>query len=337
MKYSPRSPRAKSPSSPQTDESPEAASEDRLQKVLSAAGIGSRRHCEEMILAGRVEINGQTVTELGIKVDPARQKIVVDGEALRRTKLVYYLVNKPEGVLSTNYDPGGRPRVIDLLPEISGHLFTVGRLDQSSEGLILVTNDGDLANRLTHPRYGVAKTYQALVVGEFTQGEATVLTKGVRLAEGWAKAQEVKIRSQRGKCTLLEIVLSEGRNREIRRLLARVGHKVLKLKRVAIASIRLGDLAVGEFRRLRTDEVETLRKAARAGRSQRKPALAAAAECTPRPKPRSKPARAGERSSTGKRGSSRTPRGPGGEPRQQQGAKRQPGAKRPPRGKGRRP
>jgi 23S rRNA pseudouridine2605 synthase len=180
---------------------------------------------------------------------------------------VYYLVNKPPGVLSTNYDQAGRPRVIDLLPEVSGHLFTVGRLDQSSEGLILVTNDGDLANRLTHPRYGVPKTYHALVAGEFTPAEADVLTRGVRLAEGWAKAQRVKIRSQRGKSTLLEIVLTEGRNREIRRLLARVGHKVLRLKRVGIASIRLADLEPGEFRRLRPDELVELQKAARRGRA----------------------------------------------------------------------
>jgi 23S rRNA pseudouridine2605 synthase len=142
-------------------------------------------------------------------------------------------------------------------------LFTVGRLDQSSEGLILVTNDGELANRLTHPRYGVEKTYHALVAGDFTPGEAAVLTSGVRLAEGWAKAERVKIRSQRGKSTLLEIVLAEGRNREIRRLLARVGHKVLRLKRVGIASIRLADLAPGEFRRLRADELAALKQAAR--------------------------------------------------------------------------
>jgi 23S rRNA pseudouridine2605 synthase len=287
----------------------EQGRDDRLQKVLSAAGIGSRRHCEEMILAGRVEVDNQTVTELGMKVDPTKQRIFVDGELLRRPKLVYFLVNKPEGVLSTNYDPGGRPRVIDLLPEVSGHLFTVGRLDQSSEGLILVTNDGDLANRLTHPRYGVPKTYQALVVGEFTPGEASVLTKGVRLAEGWAKAQQVKIRSQRGKCTLLEIVLSEGRNREIRRLLARVGHKVVKLKRVAIASIKLADLPPGEFRRLRPEEVQELKQAAREGRARRAPApVAATAPMTPRSRPSRGKRRSdqrGQRSQEHRRGASR--------------------------------
>jgi 23S rRNA pseudouridine2605 synthase len=290
-----RSPRSRRPArvTPPDDQSLEHGAADRLQKVLAAAGVGSRRHCEEMILAGRVEVDGQTVTELGLKVDPARQKIIVDGEPLRRPRLVYFLVNKPEGVLSTNYDPGGRPRVLDLLPEVSGHLFTVGRLDQSSEGLILVTNDGELANRLTHPRYGVPKTYQALVAGEFTPGEAAVLT-------------------------LLEIVLSEGRNREIRRLLARVGHKVLKLKRVAIASVRLGELNPGEFRRLRTDELEALKKSAREGRAQRKPAAVSPAPEGPRPKP----ARGGGRSGAGRRGASRTAEGAANPRRAKSGQKK---------------
>lgn len=252
------------PAPPTEEASPDQP--ERLHKVLAAAGVGSRRHCEQMILEGRVEVDGQTVTELGLKVDPHQQRIIVDGQTIRSPRKLYLLVNKPEGVLCTNYDQSGRPRVIDLLPEMSGHVFTVGRLDQASEGLILVTNDGDLANRLTHPRYGVEKTYHALVAGEFTQGEATVLTQGVRLAEGWAKAKRVKIRSARGKATLLEIVLAEGRNREIRRLLARAGHKVLKLKRVAIGPLRLGDIPVGEFRRLRADEIASLQAATRGGR-----------------------------------------------------------------------
>lgn len=258
---------------------------ERLHKVLASAGVGSRRHCEEMILAGRVEVDGQTVVELGLKVNPARQKIYVDGEPLRRPRRVYYLVNKPPGVVSTNYDQAGRPRVIDMLPNIPGHLFTVGRLDLSSEGLILVTNDGELANRLTHPRYGVPKTYHALVAGEFTTSEAAVLAKGVRLAEGWAKAEHVKIRSQRGKSTLLEIVLSEGRNREIRRLLARVGHKVLQLKRVGIGPVRLGDLPVGEHRRLKPLELAALEQASREGRQASRRRVAT-------PKPPARPARA---------------------------------------------
>jgi 23S rRNA pseudouridine2605 synthase len=242
------------------DASETAEGGDRLQKVLAAAGVGSRRHCEEMILAGRVEVDGQVVTELGTRVDPAEQDIRVDGETLRKQRKVYYLVNKPPGVLSTNYDQSGRPRVIDLLPESRERLFTVGRLDMSSEGLILVTNDGELANRLTHPRYGVEKTYQVLVAGEFTPEQARVLTKGVHLAEGHAHADRVKVRSKKGSSTLLEIVLSEGRNREIRRLLARVGHKVLRLKRIAIGEVRLADLPLGQYRRLRNEELRTLER-----------------------------------------------------------------------------
>lgn len=242
---------------------------DRLQKVLAAAGIGSRRHCEEMILAGRVEVDGHVVTELGTKVDPSQQDIRVDGESLRKQRKVYYLVHKPPGVLSTNYDQSGRPRVIDLLPESRERLFTVGRLDMSSEGLILVTNDGELANRLTHPRYGVEKTYQVLVAGELTPEQARVLTKGVHLAEGHAHADRVKVRSKKAHSTLLEIVLSEGRNREIRRLLARVGHKVLRLKRIAIGGVRLADLPPGEYRRLRNEELRLLQQPTRSKNARR--------------------------------------------------------------------
>ena len=137
----------------------------RLQKVMARAGIGSRRHCEELIAAGRVQIDNRTVTELGTKVTPGQQ-VMVDGTPLANTRLVHYLVNKPVGVVSTNNDPAGRPRVIDLLPQVNERLFTVGRLDMSSEGLILVTNDGELANRLAHPRFGVEKTYLVQVAGK---------------------------------------------------------------------------------------------------------------------------------------------------------------------------
>jgi 23S rRNA pseudouridine2605 synthase len=222
-----------------------------------------------MILAGRVEVDGQVVTELGNKVDPVQQEIRVDGETLRKQRKVYYVVNKPPGVLSTNYDQSGRPRVIDLLPETRERLFTVGRLDMSSEGLILVTNDGELANRLTHPRYGVEKTYQVLVAGELTPEQARLLTKGVHLAEGHAHAERVKVRTKKTHSTLLEIVLSEGRNREIRRLLARVGHKVLRLKRIAIGGVRLADLPPGEYRRLRTEELRLLEHAQRSKSAKR--------------------------------------------------------------------
>ena len=236
---------------------------DRLQKVLAAAGIGSRRQCEELIQAGRVEVNGRTVTELGFRVDPEGQEIRVDGQAIGRPERVYYAVNKPPGVVSTSRDPSGRPRVVDLVPRARERLFPVGRLDLYSAGLILLTNDGELANRLTHPRYGVQKQYRALVAGQPSPEVLAQLKRGVRLAEGIARVDEIRVHVKRGKSTLLEITLSEGRNREIRRILARVGHKVLELLRTRVGPISLGKLPPGAYRRLTRDEVSALRRAAR--------------------------------------------------------------------------
>ncbi len=243
-----------------------AAGQERLQKVLAAAGIGSRRKCEELIAAGRVTVDDRAVTEQGTKVDPDAVEICVDGEPLRRSRRLYYMVNKPTGVVSTSRDPSGRPRVIDLLPS-DERLFTVGRLDLSSEGLILATNDGELANLLAHPRYGVEKTYHAQVVGVPEREVLDRLRQGVHLAEGFAHAKRVTVKSQHKQSALLEIVLDEGRNREVRRLLARVGHKVLRLKRVGLGPLRLGELAPGEFRPLRREEVRALKEAAHSGRS----------------------------------------------------------------------
>jgi 23S rRNA pseudouridine2605 synthase len=246
-----------------------------LQKVLAAAGIGSRRDCEELIRQGRVEVDRQTITELGTRVDPVRQEIRVDGEPLRRPKRMYYAVNKPTGVVTTNFDPSGRPRVIDLVPS-EERLFAVGRLDRASEGLIFVTNDGEFANRITHPRYGVEKTYLVRVAGEPTPAELAKLVKGVYLAEGFARVQSVVAKKRHGQSTDLVMVLNEGRNRELRRILARVGHKVLRLKRIAVGPVKLADLPTGAWRRLMPAEIETLlnlakerRKAAKAKRKRR--------------------------------------------------------------------
>ncbi len=247
-----------------------AAEGVRLQKVLAAAGIGSRRECEELIREGRVEVDGQTVTELGTRVNSARQQIRVDGEMLRRPRQAYFAINKPAGILSTSRDPSGRPRVIDLAPSHE-RLFTVGRLDKSSEGLILVTNDGQLTDLLTHPRYGVEKTYLAQVVGVPTAQELGHLRRGVHFAEGFAHAKRVRVRRTHRHSAVLEIVLDEGRNREVRRLLARIGHKVVRLQRIAIGPLRLGNLQPGESRALSHEEVEGLYRAAREGRK-RKPA-----------------------------------------------------------------
>ncbi len=234
----------------------------RLQKVLAAAGVGSRRQCEELILAGRVEVDGKVVTQLGTLVDSSRQKIRLDGVGLRRPKPAYYALHKPAGVVCTNRDPSGRPRAIDLIPGRPERLFTIGRLDLHSEGLILVTNDGELADRLTHPRYGVRKIYRVLVAGRPTQEVIAKLRRGVHLAEGRTRVAGLRIEKRYRQSTLLEMVLEEGRNREIRRILARVGHKVLRLVRIAVGPVRLGNLAPGEYRRLSRQEVHALRRAA---------------------------------------------------------------------------
>ena len=242
--------------------------EQRLQRVLASAGIGSRRECETLIEEGRVEVDGEFVTKLGAKVDPAECKIRVDGTQIKLQSLQYFAVNKPPGVVSTSSDPSGRMRVIDLI-KTTQRVYNVGRLDKSSEGLILVTNDGDLANRLTHPRYGVQKTYVVQVVGHPTRSDLKKLERGVYLAEGLAKVVGARIKSRGKDHTMLEIILEEGRNREIRRLLANIGHKVLRLRRVAIGSLRLGELPLGAHRSLEKREIDALKRVAENAKSKK--------------------------------------------------------------------
>jgi 23S rRNA pseudouridine2605 synthase len=241
-----------------SDSTPDESVRIRLQKVLASAGFGSRRHCEELITQGRVEVDRRMVNELGATVDPEAQEIRVDGEKIHIARKAYYLVNKPVGYLSTNYDPAGRPRVVDLLPPTKERLFTVGRLDMSSDGLMLVTNDGEIAQQLTHPRYGVEKTYLVQVAGNPTQEVLDKLVRGVHLAEGVARCVRVTVRSEIKHSTQLEVVLAEGKNREIRRILARVGHKVMTLRRIAIGGLKLKDLKPGEFRRVHPTEIKLL-------------------------------------------------------------------------------
>ena len=232
----------------------------RLQRVMASAGVGSRRECELIIEEGRVEIDGQVVTTLGVKVDPDKQEIYVDAEKLTVQRLQYFILNKPPGILSTSSDPSGRPRVIDLI-KTDKRVYNVGRLDQSSEGLILVTNDGELANQLTHPSFGVEKRYHVQVVGIPAAADLRKLEEGVYIAEGLARATKAKfLKRATGGCWL-EIVLAEGRNREIRRMLAGIGHKVRMLKRVSIGPLRLGDLPRGAHRALTSAEIKLLKKA----------------------------------------------------------------------------
>ena len=234
----------------------------RLQKVLAAAGFGSRRECEELIIAGRVEVERQTVTELGLRVYPMMQEIRVDGELLKKTRPVYLALYKPKGYVCTNRDPDHRPRAIDLVPEKMGRLFSIGRLDLESEGLLLMTNDGTLTERLTHPKYEVPKRYRVQVAGLIEPSIIVQLKKGTWLAEGHARASNVVIKRTHKNSSILEIELKEGKNREVRRLLARLGHKVLSLQRVAVGPVTLGKLWPGEYRTLTSHEVDALYAAA---------------------------------------------------------------------------
>ncbi len=234
---------------------------ERLQKILATAGLGSRRDCEEYISAGRVMVDRTVVDELGARVMP-HQSIHFDGELLRRAKKrFYFALNKPTNVICTNEDPGGRRRALDFIHENAPGLFPVGRLDLHSEGLLLITNDGELANRLTHPRYEVPKVYQVRVSGIPTREEIAQISRGVYLAEGLAKAEEVNILHEyKDGTAMLKITLREGRNREIRRILARVGHNVLSLQRVAIGPLKMGKMPPGAYRPLSREEVTQLRR-----------------------------------------------------------------------------
>ncbi|MGC6449709.1 MAG: pseudouridine synthase, partial [Pirellulaceae bacterium] len=231
----------------------------RLQKVLAAAGYGSRRHCEELITAGRVQIDRQVVTQLGTKVDPENQEVRVDGDVIERPTLRYYVLNKPPGVLSTNSDPDGRVRVLDLIGD-ANHLFTIGRLDRSSQGLIIVTNDGELANKIAHPSYQVNKIYTVRVAGNIQREQLAEIRQGVYLSDGKANVESIRVKKRHKQTTELEMILAEGKNREIRRVLARVGHKVLQLKRIAIGPVRLGELPEGAYRELTIAEVHRERR-----------------------------------------------------------------------------
>lgn len=242
-------------------------SRQRLQKVLAAAGYGSRRACEEIIRQGRVQVNGQVVTELGTKVDPNLDEISVDGMPIAGpAEKVYLILNKPPGYISTVHDPWGRPTVLDLIPR-QGRPYPVGRLDVESEGLLLLTNDGGLTHHLTHPRYEQEKEYLALVKGHPTDAALSQLRRGVDLEEGRTAPAKVSRVSQREGLetppgtTWLRIVIHEGRKRQIRRMCAAVGHPVQRLIRVRMGPIELGDLPVGEHRPLSAKEVRRLRLA----------------------------------------------------------------------------
>ncbi|WP_246091045.1 pseudouridine synthase [Nonomuraea deserti] len=231
----------------------------RLQKVLAQAGVASRRACEEMIGEGRVTVNGQVVRRFGAKVDPAAQVIHVDGKRIPTAPdLVYYALNKPIGVVSTMDDPQGRPCLADYVEELAPRLFHVGRLDTETEGLLLLTNDGELANRLTHPSYGVQKKYWAKVPGPIPRDLGRRLKQGIELEDGIVKADSFTVVQEHGQQALIEVVLHEGRRHVVRRMLEVVGHRVIDLARIEFGPVKLGRTKPGTIRALSLKEVGEL-------------------------------------------------------------------------------
>jgi 23S rRNA pseudouridine2605 synthase len=231
----------------------------RLQKVLAQAGLGSRRACEELIAAGRVEVDGHRVTELGVRIDPTRNIVHVDGMRIQLdTTMVYLVLNKPRGVVSTMSDPEGRPCLGDYVADRETRLFHVGRLDAETEGLMLLTNDGELANRLAHPRYGVLKTYLAEIEGHVPRDLGKRLRAGIELEDGPAKVDSFRVVDAQPGKALVEVVLHEGRKHIVRRMLEEAGHPVLGLVRVQLGTLRLGDLRSGRTRNLNRVELGEL-------------------------------------------------------------------------------
>ena len=231
----------------------------RLQRVLAAAGVGSRRACEVLIEEGRVEVDGRTVRTQGMRVDPATAVIKVDGMRIATAPdHVYLALNKPRGVVSTMSDPEGRRTLQDLVSERPERLFHVGRLDTDTSGLILLTNDGDFAHRLAHPSYEVDKTYVAEVDGRLTKAVLRRLTDGVTLDDGPVTVSSARLVSVQGERSIIELVIHEGRNRIVRRLLDHVGHPVRRLTRTAIGPVQLQGLGTGELRDLTLDELGVL-------------------------------------------------------------------------------
>ncbi|HEV2985278.1 MAG TPA: pseudouridine synthase [Vicinamibacterales bacterium] len=237
---------------------------ERLQKILSQAGIASRRASEQLMLDGRVTVNGAAIRELGTKADAARDDIRVDG---RRVKVItrhrYLLLNKPRGYVTTRSDEKQRPTVIDLLRGVSEYVYPVGRLDYESEGLLLLTNDGELAARLTHPRHGVARVYEARVLGVPDARDLARLSRGLVIEGRRTEAAEIKLlpHGRDAKEATLVVTIREGRNRQVRKMCEAIGHPVTHLKRIAIGPIRDSALKLGRWRELTAPEVERLRQA----------------------------------------------------------------------------
>ncbi len=234
---------------------------ERIQKILARAGWASRREAEQMILEGRVTVNGQVIRQLGFKADAAKDHIKVDGKrVLKPEPQMTFLLNKPKGYLSTVKDPAGRPTVMDLIKGVKWRVYPLGRLDYDAEGLLLLTNDGDLAYALSHPKFSIARTYWAKVEGLLEVRGFDRLKRGIKLEDGEARALSVRLLRHTGKHSWIEIVVGEGRNHLVKRMFLAIGHPVLKLKRVGFGPIQLGNLPLGQYRMLTSHEMDRLWK-----------------------------------------------------------------------------
>jgi pseudouridine synthase len=229
---------------------------ERLQKVLAKAGLGSRRKCEELILAGRISVNGKIVNTLGVKIDPEVDVIKCDGKRIKIERKVYILLNKPKGYVTTLSDPQGRPTILSLLEGVKERIYPVGRLDYNSEGLLFLTNDGDLANKLIHPKYKIPKTYLVKFKGKIEEEDINCLKKGIKLNGKKTLPAKVSIEKRLPKNTILKITLIEGKKRQIRRMGEVIKHHVISLKRVQFGPFKLGNLKKGEYRYLNPGDVK---------------------------------------------------------------------------------
>ena len=234
---------------------------ERIQKIMAQGGIASRREAERLILDGRVTLNGKVVEELGTKADIEKDYIKVNGKLITRPEpKTYVMLFKPRGYVTTSKDPEGRPTVMELLEKVKVRVFPVGRLDYDTEGLILCTNDGDLAHRLQHPSHEIPKTYLVKVDGVPTQEGVLKLRNGVKLKDGMTAPARVKIIRKAEANSWLEVIIHEGRNRQVKRMFEAIGHSVIKLKREGLASLTLGELKPGEFRHLNMEEIKKLKE-----------------------------------------------------------------------------
>ncbi|MDZ4165303.1 MAG: pseudouridine synthase [Smithellaceae bacterium] len=232
---------------------------ERLQKIIAHAGIASRRAAEALILQGRVTVNGEIVTRLGVVADPALDEIRVDGALVTKEEtIVYIMLNKPAGYVTTMHDPQGRPTVKDLLAGVKQRVYPIGRLDYDSEGLLLCTNDGDLAQRLLHPRYLIPKTYRVKIRGSFPQKDLLSMAKGVMLDDGLFRPGKIEVEKVNKKSTWLVLTIQEGRNRVIRRAFEKLGYFVARLIRVRFGALELEGLLPGEYRYLKKRELNML-------------------------------------------------------------------------------